>query len=136
MASSLTYKGEEYALFGDGASDGSIARKATSVRLYQFTGAAPVKAGTGLVEVAGANGYTAGGIAITVGDWTYTSAPSQIALTSDPSWTAAGGAIADIGGAYIVDGSGNILAWWERSSALTLDDGDSLTLDDLTIRFP
>ena len=66
MASSLTYQGEEYALIGDGASDGSIARLATAVRLYDST-SSPSKTGTEgveFVEVANGNGYTTGGRAV------------------------------------------------------------------------
>lgn len=137
MASSLTYQGEEYALIGDGSSDGSIARLATAVRLYDST-SSPAKDGTEgveFIEVANGNGYTTGGKSITVTDWTYTDTPSKIVL-SDQTWTASGGSIANIAGAYVVDGSNNVLLWFERSSAVTLADGESITLDDLTIRMP
>jgi hypothetical protein len=132
MANSLTNKGEEFALFGDGVSDGGIARKASDVRLFQSS-STPAKDGTGFVEVAAGNGYIAGGQAIVVGNWTF-SVPGndgQIVLV-DQVWTASGGSISNIAGAYITDGT-NPLAWWERST-ITLADGDTLTLDDLTIR--
>ena len=137
MASSLTYQGEEYALIGDGASDGSIARLATAVRLYDST-SSPSKTGTEgveFVEVANGNGYTTGGHAIVVGNWSYLSAPSRLVL-ADQVWTASGGSIANIAGAYVVDTSDNVLLWFERSSPVTLADGESITLDDLTVRFP
>lgn len=134
MANSLTNKGEEYALFGDGVSDGSIARLTTAVRLFDST-SVPLKDGTGFVEVANGNGYLTGGIAITVGNWTFSvvSTNGQIVL-ADQVWTALGGNIALIAGAYLTDTGGNALAWWERSSPVTLTPGDSLTADDLTIR--
>jgi hypothetical protein len=131
MANSLTYKGEEYALNGDGASDGGVARKATKVKLYQ-SGSTPAKDGTGFTEVANGNGYTTGGHAITTVDWTYDSLNSKITL-ADQVWTASGGSISNIAGAYITDAADAVMAWWERASAITLASGDSLTLDDLAI---
>lgn len=135
MANSLTNKGEEYALFGDGVSDGSIGRLATNLLLFDST-STPAKDGTGFTEVANGNGYVAGtGKAISIANWTFSvvSQNGQIVL-DDQTWTASGGNIANILGAYIVDTGSNALAWWERSSAVTLTPGDSLTADDLTIR--
>jgi len=137
MASSLTFKGEEMMLLGTG-SDGAFARVGTAVRLFVSSTSSPSKSGTEgveFIEVANGNGYTTGGNSIVLGDWSYVDAPSRLTL-ADQVWTASGGSISDIGGAYIVDASDVVLAWFERSSPLTLDDGDSLTLDDLTIRFP
>lgn len=132
MANSLTNAGEELALFGDGVGDGSIARLATSVRLFT-SASTPNKNGTGFTQVANGNGYTTGGIAITVADWTFSvnGVNGQIVL-DDQVWTATGGQIVNIAGAYIHDGT-DVLAWWERST-VTLDDTDTITLDDLTIR--
>lgn len=132
MANSITNKGEEFALFGDG-STGSIARLATAVKL--FTNATtPLKDGSGFTEVTNGNGYTTGGIAITVADWTFSvvGVNGQILLV-DKVFTASGGSIVNIAGAYIAETGGDELAWWERTT-ITLSDGDSLTLDDLTIR--
>ena len=92
MANNLTNWGEEVMLLGDGAGDGSVARLAASVRLYT-SASVPNKDGTGFTEVANGNGYTTGGIAIVLANWTLSLAGSvnQIASTLDPSWTAAGG---------------------------------------------
>lgn len=133
MASSLTYLGEKYALFGDGSSTGSIARLGATLRLYTT---APTKAG-GAVEATG-GGYAA--IAITVADWTYTPTPgvgnpSQIKL-ANKIWSFTG-SCPGVAGGYVADASGNPLVWWERSAgAVNLSNGDSLTADQLTIRFP
>lgn len=137
MANSLTNLGEQVALMGDDVAtpaDGAIARIATSVRLFKV-GSVPNKDGTGFTEVDNGNGYTTGGIAITFADWTFTiiSTVGQIKL-DDQIFTASGGNIADIQGAYITDSGGNVLGWWERSAPITLTSGDSLTLDDLTVR--
>ena len=133
MANSLTNKGEEYALFGDGSSDGAIARMAAKVKLYA-SGSTPNKNGTGFTEVSNGNGYTTGGAAITVSNWTYAVVSSNGRITLDDQlWTASGGNIANIAGAFITDAGDNVLAWWERSTATTLTPGDSITLDDLFI---
>lgn len=133
MANSITNKGEEYGLVGDGSGDGSIARKAASVRLFQST-SSPNKDGSGFNEVANGNGYTTGGNAITVANWTFSvQATNGQIILDDQVFTAAGGTIPNIAGAYIQDSGSEVLAWWERS-VITLSDGDSLTLDDLTIR--
>lgn len=132
MANSLTNFGEQVMLTGSGA-DGSIARIANSVRLYINT-STPNKNGTGFNQVPNGNGYLTGGIAIVFANWTLSlvSLTNQIALTSDPSWTASGGSIANIAGAFITAGA-SVMAWWERTP-FTLLNTETLTLDDLTIR--
>jgi hypothetical protein len=130
MANSLTYKGEEHMLIGDG-SDGSIARLATAIKLMKGT-SVPRRDGTGFVEVDNGNGYTTGGQAVVIGDWTYDQDLSQIVL-NDVEWTASGGSIVNIIGAYLTDTGGNVLAWWERSLT-TLAAGEILRLDNLSVK--
>ena len=137
MANSLTNLGERTCLMGNHATlptDGAIAGIATKVKLYDST-STPDKDGTGFVEVANGNGYVTGGQAITEADWTYSvvALNGQIVL-ADKIWTAAGGNITNILGAYLTDAADAVLAWWERPSAVTLSPGDTLTLDDLTIK--
>jgi len=137
MANSLTNLGERSAIMGNaatGPTDGAIARIAAKVKLYDST-STPDKDGTGFVEVANGNGYTTGGQAITHADWTYSvvATNGQIVL-ADKQWTASGGNIANILGAFITDSADAVLGWWERTSPVTLGPGDSITLDDLTIR--
>jgi hypothetical protein len=133
MANSLTSLGQDYALKGDGA-DGALARLATALRLYDST-SVPVWAGTGFVEVANANGYTTGGISIGVADWTLATDSGNRKMTlGNQVWTAAGGSIADILGAYLTDAGGNVLAWWERPSAITIASGDTFTATGLYIK--
>lgn len=131
MANSLTNLGEEYGLIGDGSGDGSVARKGATLRLYDNT-STPAKDGTGFVEVATGNGYAAK--AISVSDWAFSvlGGNGRIQL-ADQTWTASGGNIANIAGAYLADSGGNVLAWWERPSAVTIAPGDTITADDLTI---
>ena len=137
MANSLTYKGEEIALKRPAApSDkGSVAYAATHVRLFEGT-SVPDKDSLVMVfdEISDGNGYTTGGKTITEADWTYDSDNSKITL-ADQVWTASGGSIESIAGAYIVNAGGDVLAWWELTGPITLASGDDITLDDLTIKF-
>jgi hypothetical protein len=141
MANSLTNYGQEVALFddrnraaGSATNNGGIAQLGTSLRLYDST-STPAVDGSGFVEVAAGNGYSTGGITVNTTDYnlSISSGSAQVVLT-DQTWTAVGGDISNIYGAYLTDNSNNILAWWERSSATTLADGDTLIADDLTIR--
>jgi hypothetical protein len=133
MANSLTNKGEEYALFGDGASDGAIGRLGTKIKLYT-SGSTPNKDGTGFTEVANGNGYTTGGNAITIANWTYAVVSTNGRITlADQVWTASGGNIVNIAGAMLTNAADAVLGWWERSTPTTLTPGDSITLDDLYI---
>lgn len=135
MSNSLTQKGQDYALYGDGSpgSDGGLARLAAFVKLYDSS-STPNKNGTGFNEVANGNGYTTGGIAISLSDWTLGSNGSDRKITlANKVWTASGGQILNVAGAYLTDASGNVLGWWERSPAATLNPGDTLTLSGLTV---
>ena len=133
LYSTLTYKGEEYMLIGDGSSNGSFARKAAKLKLY--TTAPADKTGAGVVELADGNGYTTGGIAITVADWSYTSEPSRIVL-ADKLWTASGlGGMAGVAGAYITDAADNVLMWQPRAGGpVTIPAADVCRIRNLSVR--
>lgn len=133
MASSMANKGQEYMLMGTTTPNGGIANLATALRLYDST-STPNKNGTGFNQLAGGNGYTTGGVAITRSNWTlgFNGADRTMVL-NDITFTATGGSLVNIAGAYLVDGSNNVLAWWERASPVTLTVGQPLTLDDLSI---
>jgi hypothetical protein len=126
-----TYKGEELEIYGS-ASDGGFARMATKLKLYK-SGSTPAKDGTGFTEVDPGYGYTTGGKAVSRANWAYLSGPSRITL-ADQVWTAAGGSIPDIAGAYLTNAADEVMAWWERTPPLTLLDGESITADDLTVQ--
>ncbi len=133
MASSLTNLGQEYMLMGTATPNGGIANLGVALRLYDNT-STPDKPAAGFVEVANGGGYTTGGIAVVRADWTMSlvTGNEQIVL-SDKVWTASGGGIANIAGAYLTETGGAVLAWWERSTAITLAAGDTLTGHLLTI---
>ena len=149
MVNSLTNYGQRIALYQDDRSaeghagsttnTGGLLKLADRLHLYK-TGTTLTKdrAGQTVVEASGAT-YAAktglAGLEGSGGAWTVqlTSGNLEIQLT-DQTWTASGGDIAGILGAYLTDANDNIIAWWERASEVTLNDGDSITADDLIIR--
>ncbi len=133
MANSLTYAGQDAAFYG-GTGDGGFARTATKLKLYT-SASTPAKDGTGFTEVANGNGYLTNGIAITRSDWTAeTDSLNRRIRLANKVWTASGGSIANIAGAYVTDAADNVLAWFERSSPITIASGDTFTADTLFIK--
>lgn len=85
-----------------------------------------------LTEISAGNGYTAGGPAVTVttaaqSGGTFTLAGNQVVIT------ASGGAIGPFRYVELYNDTPTspadpLIAWWDYGSALTLNDGDSLTV--------
>ncbi len=133
MSNSFTNKGQEYMLYGTATPNGAIANLGTKLKLYDNT-STPNKNGTGFVEVAGANGYTTGGFALLRADYTMSlDTGNEKIVIGNKVVTASGGTVPNILGAYLTNAADAALAWWERVSAVTLNDGDTLTLDTLTL---
>lgn len=136
MANSLTHKGAEYMLHGnteDADNNGGLTRLATHIRLFK-SDSVPNKNGTGFVEVDDGAGYSAGGIAITVADWTFSVVGSQPQVVLDnKQWAAMGGDIENVAGAYLVDAAGNVLVWWEIE-VVTVEDGDTFSVNGAGVR--
>ncbi len=129
MANSITNAGQTEALTGS-----SIVAVATKLKLYT-NATTPLKDGTGFTEVANGNGYTTGGVAILPGDWTSTLDTGNVKVTlADQVWTASGGSIANVMGAFITDAADNPLAWWERTSVTTVASGDTVTAAGLFLK--
>ncbi len=146
MANSLTQEGQYIAL--GKLSSGTGANKAggnvagiilAGDELALFSSATtPAKDGTGFTVITGNGGDPKTGL--TEASWTGSlsgSAPNQNVqmVLADQTWTATA-TISNIAGAYLRDTTGATrpLAWWERSSAVSLLTSDQLTADDLTIR--
>lgn len=133
----FTYWGVQYALFGNNASDGSIARMASAIKLYT---AASVPKRTGVegidfLEVADGNGYAAGGHAIDVTNWQWSISAGKGRITlADQTWTATTGPIANVAGSYLVDQWGRVLGWWERQPFSALA-GEPLTISGVYCEF-
>jgi hypothetical protein len=83
-----------------------------------------------LAEISAGNGYTAGGtdVANTLSE----AAGTATVAGTDVVWTAAAGTIGPF--QYVVlyndtAASDNLVAWWDYGSALTLQDGETFTVD-------
>lgn len=92
-----------------------------------------LEATSNALDLTTANGYTAGGAAVTVTtssqtSGTYTLAANQVV------WTASGGSIGPFRYTWLYNNTGGaaatrpIIAWWDYGSALTLLNGESLTV--------
>lgn len=135
---SLTNYGQDVCLLNDinGANTGTggLAQVGKYLKLYT-SASTPAKDGTGFTEEADGNGYTRPGKTVSSSNWTLSlsSGNKQVQL-ADQVWTADGGPISNIGGVYLTDVNGKVLAWWDRSTPVTINDGDSLAADNLVIR--
>ena len=153
MANSLTYYGQAVCLFKDirtitnfatgiTTDAGGFAKIAARLRLYLAT-SNPQKSGAGtfnevtyasVLQIDGSNPAVYTSIPISETDWTtgYANGNFEIKL-NDMGWLATG-TVANIGGAYITDVDGNVMAWFERATPVTLSSGDKIIADDLIIR--
>ena len=144
---SWTNNGIEYAL-GVAFDSQSVA---TGLRLVLITAAAAPTVDTstfsGLTEIAAGNGYTSGGITVTQGtDTTLTQDDANNLakiVIADKTITASGGAVPSSGSGarYVVLTDANatlnsrqVYAWWDLGGDVTIGSGNSLLLDDLTLR--
>jgi len=87
---------------------------------------------TDLAEIGAGNGYTAGGEDSTNA---YSEATGTGTMTAvDITWTASGGTIGPFQYAILYNDTPTspvdpLIAWWDHGSALTLNDGESFTVD-------
>jgi hypothetical protein len=86
---------------------------------------------TDIAEIAGGNGYTAGGTSITP-TWSETSGTGTLQGVS-LRITASGGSIGPFQFVVLFNDTPTsplrpLIAWWDRGSALTLTDGDSFDI--------
>lgn len=99
-----------------------------------LTNSAPVASNTqksNLTDISAGNGYTAGGTAATTSSSSQTSGTYKLVL-ADVVFTASGGTIGPF--RYVVlynDTATNdeLVGWWDYGSNLTLNNGESFTVD-------
>lgn len=113
---------------------GGIAHIVTKIKLYDNTSTATKTMSSNVFNTPGGGGYADKTIA--KANWTPSvgGGGDVEMVLANQTFTATGGSINNVQGAFITDPANNEVAWWERSSAVTLALGDSITADTLTIR--
>jgi hypothetical protein len=84
-----------------------------------------------LTEIASGNGYTAGGSAVTISSSAQTAGLYKLIL-ADLVFVASGGLMATFRYAVLYNSTpvaGPLIGWWDRGTTLTLQSGDSATID-------
>lgn len=113
---------------------GGIAHIATKLKLYNTASTATKTMSSNVFTEPSGGGYT--NKTISKANWTPSvggGGDTEMVLANQ-TFTATGGSIDNVQGAFLTDPAGNEMAWWERSSPVTLALGDSITADTLTIR--
>lgn len=121
-------------LAGTAVNQGGIAHIVTKIKLYDSTSTPGKNLGTATFNTPGGGGYANKTIA--KANWTPAlggGGDTEMVLANQ-TFTATGGSINNVAGAFITDPDDNEVAWWERSSSVTLANGDNITADTLTIR--
>lgn len=104
-----------------------------TLKVY-LTNTAPVATNTVFgtpAEITAGNGYTAGGADVT-NVWAESPAGTGSLSGTDVVWTASGGTIGPFQYVVLYDDtstSKHLIGWWDYGSALTLNDGESFTVD-------
>lgn len=99
-----------------------------------LTNSAPSQSNTqksDLTEISAGNGYTAGGTAVTITASSQTSGTYKL-VGNDVTFTASGGTIGPFRYAVLYNdtsASDKLISYWDYASNVTLNDGDSFTVD-------
>lgn len=84
-----------------------------------------------VTEIAAGNGYTAGGATVTVSSSAQSGGTYKlVGSLASPTWTASGGAIGPFRYCVLYNStpaSGNLIAWWDYGSSITLASGETFT---------
>lgn len=86
-----------------------------------------------MAEIAGGNGYTAGGNQTTI-TTSRSGGTAKVTGTDPTTWTAAGGSIGPFQYAVLYNDTPSspadpLIAWWDYGSAVTLAAGETFTVD-------
>lgn len=85
-----------------------------------------------LAEIASGNGYTAGGNTAAQTSSTQAGGIYKLVLADPNIWTATGGSIGPFRYAVLYNAttpSGNLIAWWDYGTSITLNAGDTFAVD-------
>jgi hypothetical protein len=85
-----------------------------------------------LAEIGAGNGYSAGGVTVTVTSVTQSSGTCSVAVSDPAVITASGGTIGPF--QYVAfyndtSASDSLICWYDYGSAITLADGETFTID-------
>lgn len=103
-----------------------------------LTNTAPVAASHTVLgdinEIAGGNGYTAGGNAAAQSSSAQSGGVYTLALNDPATWTASGGAIGPFRYAVLYNATPTsplkpLIGWWDYGTSVTLNDGETFTAD-------
>jgi hypothetical protein len=84
-----------------------------------------------ITEISAGNGYTAGGIGVTITSSSQAGGTYKLVPTSDPVLTASG-TVGPFRYAVLYNStpaSGNLIGWWDRGTSITLASADTFTVD-------
>jgi len=84
-----------------------------------------------ITEISAGNGYSAGGVTVTGVTSTQTSGTYKLVSSADPVLTASG-TVGPFRYAVLYNSttaSGNLIAWWDRGTSITLASADTFTFD-------
>lgn len=134
MSNSLTQAGQACMLLGAATPNGGLANTAAFLRLFLNTSIPNKDPGSATWnEVPNGNGYAA--IAITRSSWSQAvDVDGNQKLTLATQVITATGPINNVEGAYLTDSFGNVLAWFDRGSAVNLVAGDTITVTGLYVK--
>ena len=121
--------------FVENIAEGVVNLQSDTLKIF-LTNTAPVASNSGradLTEISAGNGYTSGGIAVTVSASGQTSGTYKL-VVDDLTITASGGSIGPFRYFVLVDETPTspadpLIGWWDYGSSITLADGESVTVD-------
>jgi hypothetical protein len=101
-----------------------------------LTNTSPVNTNTvkaDITEVGAGNGYSAGGLSVTMATST-SSGTAKVTVTTDIVFTAAAGSIGPFRYAVLYNDTATqatkpLIAWWDYGASITLNDSETLTVD-------
>lgn len=125
--------GQKFQIFVQNVANG-VHNFGSDALKVMLTDTVPVATNTiysNISEIANGNGYTTGGAAVTLTSSTEASGTYKlIATAANPTWTAAGGSIAQFRYAVLYDSTPSspskpLVAWWDYGSEVNLTSGQT-----------